>query len=42
MAREKETKRQLIRKEAQINNQADNQDSELSWGEGSLFVSSFH
>jgi len=33
VAREKETKRQLIRKEAQINNQADNQDSELSWGE---------
>merc|ERR1712136_168219 len=32
VAREKETKRQLIREEAQIKNQTDNTDNEISWG----------
>jgi len=38
VAREKETKRQLIRKEAQVIKQDTAQDNEISWGEGSSLI----
>lgn len=38
VVREEETKRQIIRKEAQIRAQADTKANDLNWDDGKIFI----
>lgn len=40
-AREEETKRQIIRKEAQVRAQADIKDNDLNWDDGTLLLNDY-